>query len=165
MESSQQRGFAGSMIEAPQDEFDRDFAVTRSSRFRWGLPVVILLVAIAAGSAAALELYGGGFSPAPAAARQDAFSELAPIVKDLVTSQEQEVDQLQVLQQDLAAQKAETKRLSDQLAALGGKFDALQHSFASAPVPPVAKAVAPARKKPAPPPPAPTGTPPGAFAR
>jgi uncharacterized coiled-coil protein SlyX len=48
-------------------------------------------------------------------------------------TQQQAVDQLQVVQDQLAAQKAETKRLSEQIAAVTAKLEALQQSFAEFP--------------------------------
>jgi uncharacterized coiled-coil protein SlyX len=51
--------------------------------------------------------------------------------KGLGITQQQAVDQLQVVQDQLVAQKAETKKLSEQIAALTEKLNALQ--VASAP--------------------------------
>jgi uncharacterized coiled-coil protein SlyX len=45
------------------------------------------------------------------------------------------VDQLQVVQDQLVAQRAETKRLSEQIAELTEKLDALQQSVANLPAP------------------------------
>jgi uncharacterized coiled-coil protein SlyX len=45
------------------------------------------------------------------------------------------VDQLQVVQDQLVVQRAETKRLAQQMAVLTEKLDALQLSVANIPVP------------------------------
>jgi uncharacterized coiled-coil protein SlyX len=82
-------------------------------------------------------------------------------VSDLQAVQQQLAGQVQAATQLLASQQAEIKRLSDQLAALTGKFDAVQQPVAPAPAP-APKQVAPARKKPAAPAPVaanPTGAP------
>jgi uncharacterized coiled-coil protein SlyX len=55
------------------------------------------------------------------------------MTKGLQVTQQQAVDQLQVVQDQLAAQKAETKRLSEQIAAVTEKLGALQQSVADIP--------------------------------
>ena len=50
-------------------------------------------------------------------------------------SQQQAIDQLQVLQQQFAAQQAETRKSSGEVAALGDKFETLRQSFASVATP------------------------------
>jgi uncharacterized coiled-coil protein SlyX len=62
-------------------------------------------------------------------------------------TQQQAVDQLQVVQDQLAAQKTETKKLSEQIAAVIEKLDALQRSVADIPAPSVAAPV-PLQKSP-----------------
>jgi septal ring factor EnvC (AmiA/AmiB activator) len=71
----------------------------------------------------------------------------------LETSLRQALDELKGLKEAVAADKeavaadrAEVMRLSDQVSALSGKLEALQQSFASAPLAPVAP-VEPARPK------------------
>ena len=63
---------------------------------------------------------GGRSAPnvaiAPANSGQ-ASNELLETAKGLQVTQQQAVDQLQVVQDQLAAQKAETKKLSEQIAA------------------------------------------------
>jgi uncharacterized coiled-coil protein SlyX len=61
----------------------------------------------------------------------------------LAITQQQAVDQLQVVQDQLAAQKAETKKLSEQMAAMTEKLDALQRSVADIPAPAAAEPVSP----------------------
>ena len=53
--------------------------------------------------------------------------------KGLEATQQQAVDQLQIVQDQLAAQQAETKKLSKQIATLTEKLDALQQSVANIP--------------------------------
>jgi uncharacterized coiled-coil protein SlyX len=99
---------------------------------------------------AALVLIGGGWitlwaaggSPAvaptphvPAASgvSRRPSDELLETTKGLQVTQQQAVDQLQVVQDQLAAQQAETKRLSEQIAKLTERLDALQPSVANLP--------------------------------
>jgi uncharacterized coiled-coil protein SlyX len=60
-----------------------------------------------------------------------ASDELLDTTKGLEVTQQQAVDQLQVVQDQLAAQQAETKKLSEQISALTEKLDALQGSVAN----------------------------------
>jgi uncharacterized protein HemX len=71
-----------------------------------------------------------------------ASEQLADRTKALETSQEESIDQLQVVQdqlqtakRQLAAQQAENKRLSQQVGELSGTIDTLKESFASAQAP------------------------------
>ena len=73
-----------------------------------------------------------------APAREQVADEILETAKGLGKTQQQAVDQLQVVQDQLAAQKAETQKLSEQIAAVTEKLDVLQQSIASIPVPPVA---------------------------
>jgi uncharacterized coiled-coil protein SlyX len=65
--------------------------------------------------------------------------ELLETTKGLQITQQQAVDQLQVVQDQLVAQQAETKRLSEQIAKLTERLDGLQQSVANSPAPPKAK--------------------------
>jgi uncharacterized coiled-coil protein SlyX len=78
---------------------------------------------------------------AAAAARQQASDELLETTKGLQATQQQAVDQLQVVQGQLVAQQVETKELSGQIAALTEKLDALKQSVADIPTPSVAAPV------------------------
>jgi uncharacterized coiled-coil protein SlyX len=116
--------------------------------------VALLLVCVGVGLAFFWRAYGGSVSALPsiAAVNGPAAAPSAAAVKgvgaaDLQALQQQLAGQIQAVNQLLASQQAELKRLSDQLAALTGKVDALQQPVAPAPV---AKQAAPARKKPAP---------------
>ena len=69
-------------------------------------------------------------------------------IHDLQASLQQAVSQLRALQQTVSSDRAEIKRLSDDVTALTGKLGALQQSFASAPQAPVAlPPIEPARTK------------------
>src|SRR5258706_621316 len=53
-------------------------------------------------------------------------------IRDLQASQQQVVHQLKALQETVSSDRADVKRLSDEVAALSAKLEALQQSFASA---------------------------------
>ena len=77
---------------------------------------------------------GNGAAALPSSpAHEKSSKELIETTKDLQITQQQTVDQLQVVQDQLAAQKAETKKLSEQIATLREKLDALQQSIANTP--------------------------------
>lgn len=82
-----------------------------------------------------------------APAREQVSNELLETAKGLQATQQQAVDQLQVVQDQLAAQKAETKRLSEQIATVTEKLDALKQSVADAPAPSVAAPVSPPKSR------------------
>jgi uncharacterized coiled-coil protein SlyX len=73
---------------------------------------------------------------------------LLETTKGLEVTQQQAVDQLQVVQDQLVAQQTETKKLSEQIATLTEKLDALQQSVANIPAPSVAPAGAPPKALP-----------------
>jgi septal ring factor EnvC (AmiA/AmiB activator) len=75
------------------------------------------------------------FPSTTAPARDQVSNELLETTKGLQVTQQQAVDQLQVVQDQLVAQKAETKKLSEQIATLTEKLDALQQSIANTPTP------------------------------
>ena len=95
---------------------------------------------------AAFVLVGGGsmtvwsFSASKAVASR-ASDELLETTKGLEVTQQQAVDQLQIVQDQLVAQQNETKKLSEQIATLTEKLDALQRSVANIPAPSVAAPV------------------------
>jgi septal ring factor EnvC (AmiA/AmiB activator) len=80
----------------------------------------------------------GAVAPSAATAREQVPSELLETTKGLQATQQQAVDQLQVVQDQLIAQKEETRKLSEQVATVTEKLQALQQSIAniSAPVSP-----------------------------
>jgi uncharacterized coiled-coil protein SlyX len=79
--------------------------------------------------------------PTASATSGRASDELLETAKGLEVTQQQAVDQLQVVQDQLVAQQAETKKLSEQIAALTEKLDALQRSVADIPTAPVSAPV------------------------
>jgi len=120
------------MIEPSYDDFRQNFAVAAPNRLRSIFPVLVSLVVIVAGGAVLWQFYRGGFSGS-VAMRQDAVSEFAPMMREPPdTLQQPATDQVQALQQDLAAQQAQTRRLADEVDALSSKINSLQQSFASA---------------------------------
>ena len=90
---------------------------------------------------AAFVLVGGGsmivwsFSESKAVAPRS--DELLETTKGLEVTQQQTVDQLQIVQDQLVAQQNETKKLSEQIATLTERLDALQRSVANIPPPSV----------------------------
>jgi uncharacterized membrane protein YccC len=108
--------------------------------------VALVIIVVGAGSIALWRVYTGS-SPEPdrvAAARQiqlraaKASEQLVEKTKALEASQDESIDQLQVVQdqlqtvrRQLAAQQNEAKRLSDQVGELAGAIDSLRQSFAS----------------------------------
>lgn len=95
--------------------------------------------------------YGSNSFPTfSAGSATPAVTDKGPGLGELQALQQQSVAQIQTALQLLTAQQAEIKKLSDQLTALVGKVDSLQHLVAApqpAPSPAVAKPV-PVRKKP-----------------
>jgi uncharacterized coiled-coil protein SlyX len=71
--------------------------------------------------------------PAASAVSRRPSDELLETTKGLQVTQQQAVDQLQVVQDQLVGQQAEMKKLSDQIAALTERLDALQQSIANMP--------------------------------
>ena len=88
----------------------------------------------------------GGSSTVSTPAAEQIADELLQTTKGLQVTQQQAVDQLQVVQDQLVAQKAETKKLTEQVAILTEKLQTLQQSVAETPAPP-ALATGPASSK------------------
>jgi uncharacterized coiled-coil protein SlyX len=130
------------MIDAPSSrqgaQEDRGAA---APRYRWISAAALGLILIGLGFALLQRGFSGNAAPtvAPSAARARAATEILEKMKGLQATQQQAVDQLQVVQDQLVAQKAETKKLSEQIATMTEKLDALQ-SAVSTPAPtPAAK--------------------------
>ena len=106
-------------------------------RQRWMFAVALGVILIGLGGV--LLQRGSSNTPAGlpsatvAAAREQVSDELLETTKGLQATQQQAVDQLQVVQDQLVAQKAETKKLAEQITAVTEKLDALQQSVANAP--------------------------------
>jgi uncharacterized protein HemX len=108
---------------------------------------VLVALVVGAGSIALWRGYTGA-SPEPdrivavrllQARTAQASEQLVEKTKGLEATQQESIDQLQVVQdqlqtvrRQLAAQQAETKRLSEQVGSLTGAIDGLRQSFASA---------------------------------
>jgi uncharacterized coiled-coil protein SlyX len=108
-------------------------------------PLGALLVAVATaaiiwGCIAGVAALGARAAPAAKPASPD----LMEIARALGSTQQQAVDQLQVVQDLLASQRAHTERLAGQVESLNEKLDALQKSVASSP--PQTVAVTPTAK-------------------
>jgi len=122
----------------------------RKSRGR-GFFVIILLFAVV-GAGAYLWFAEGAF-PVTARAFSAAGDSVEPTVslKDFQSYQQEIAASLQSVTQEVAAQKAGLKNLSDQIAALSARLEALQSAATPAPPPqsaaPAAPPSAPARKR------------------
>jgi hypothetical protein len=78
--------------------------------------------------------FAGNSPPASsiiAAASERVAKELLETTKGLQATQQQAVDQLQIVQDQLIAQKAESKKLSEQIATVTEQLQALQQSVAN----------------------------------
>jgi uncharacterized coiled-coil protein SlyX len=103
-----------------------------------------LIISIAAGFifiAVGLSLvrgFGGATAEVPpsSVAHSTTVDQFLETAKALGITQQQAVDQLQVVQDELSAERAETKRLSEQIGALNEKLDALQQTVANFSAPP-----------------------------
>jgi uncharacterized coiled-coil protein SlyX len=111
-------------------------------RQRWIFAVALGVILIGLGYALLQRGFAGNSAAevpsAAIAAREQVSNELLETTKGLQATQQQAVDQLQVVQDQLVAQKAETKKLSEQIAAVTEKLEALQQSVGSARAPTLA---------------------------
>jgi len=112
------------------------------------LAAAVLVAVVAGGASIALWRGYTGTSPEPdrvVAVRQlqartaQASEQLVEKTKGLEATQQESIDQLQVVQDQLqtvrrllAAQQAETRKLAEQVGSLTGAIDGLRQSFASA---------------------------------
>jgi septal ring factor EnvC (AmiA/AmiB activator) len=116
-----------------------DRAATAVRQLRWIFAVALGLILIGLGCVLLQRGFGGTTEPivpsATTTAREQASTELLETAKGLQVTQQQAVDQLQVVQDQLAAQKVETKKLSEQITAVTEKLEALQQSVADIPAP------------------------------
>jgi uncharacterized coiled-coil protein SlyX len=109
------------------------------------IPAAAAFVFIVAGLSL-VRVFGGTMAAAPspsvahAPTVEQVSNEILETAKGLGITQQQAVDQLQVVQDQLVAQKAETKKLSEQIAALTERLNTLQAASAptvTAPVSPL----------------------------
>src|SRR6266478_10087351 len=114
-------------MDAPTPQPEQTF-MTGHSNGSLSTRIVLVLTAVAVsaiiGVLATIPIKQNRVTAAP-----DAIS-LA--IRDLQASQQQVVDQLKALQETVSSDRADVKRLSDGVAALSAKLEALQQSFASA---------------------------------
>jgi uncharacterized coiled-coil protein SlyX len=95
------------------------------------IPLAAAFVFIVAGLSL-VRGFGGTMAAAPSSSVayvptvEQVSNEILETAKGLGITQQQAVDQLQFVQDQLVAQKAETKKLSDQITALTEKLNALQ---------------------------------------
>jgi uncharacterized coiled-coil protein SlyX len=112
----------------------------RRGRVRTLLLVTAVLIVMATASAYGWLNYGrlvqpASLAPSAATAAVAKDPEETVALKDFQSFQSQAAQSLQSINQEIAAQKAEVARLSDQLSALAARMDALQSTAASAPLP------------------------------
>jgi uncharacterized coiled-coil protein SlyX len=126
-----------------RDQEDR--AAVWARRQRMIVPLVAASILLGGGLSIVWG-FGGVLTPSPSAvsapAREQVSTELLETTKGLEVTQQQAVDQLQVVQDQLVAQQTETKKLSEQIATLTEKLDALQQSVANIPAPSIAAPLA-----------------------
>jgi uncharacterized coiled-coil protein SlyX len=130
---------------------------TPGRRRRWvGIAGAVGLALFGSASALLWHAWGGGLPALPSFTSSAAPAETPDKtvgLKDFQAFQQQIAATVQSTAQLVAAQQAEIKRLSDQVAALAAKIDTLQRSAATAqaaaPVPPPPPPASAARKKPA----------------
>jgi uncharacterized coiled-coil protein SlyX len=138
------KNLGGSMIDASfsRQRHQEDRAIVGARQLR-AFAIALAIILIGLGGALFWDLGSSTVAALPsstvsAPAREQVSDEILETTKGLGITQQQAVDQLQVVQDQLAAQKAETQKLSEQIAAVTEKLDALQQSIASIPEPPVA---------------------------
>jgi uncharacterized coiled-coil protein SlyX len=101
-------------------------------RPRRGLSALFLLLGLVIG-AGAVALWGRlAYPPPPAPPPQASVSdETTEAIRNLEAGQQKTADQLQAIQQTLASDQAQMKQLSDEVAAVSDKLEALRQSFGS----------------------------------
>jgi uncharacterized coiled-coil protein SlyX len=109
-------------------------SATMQSHLRLIMPATAAIVIILAALSLVWD-FGGTRAAAPVghAPTVEQVSNLLETAKGLGITQQQAVDQLQVVQDQLVAQQTETKKLSEQMTTLTKRLDALQQSVANLP--------------------------------
>ena len=101
------------------------------------IPVAAALVFIVAGLSLVWGFRGTMAAPSSSVAHaptvEQVSKEILETAKGLGITQQQAVDQLQVVRDQLVAQRTETKKLSEQITTLTERLDALQQSVANLP--------------------------------
>lgn len=140
-------------------------AILQQRKRRWPRRVLII-VTLLAGTAASAYVWLNFYSPVQGASSSSERSAAVPVGsrggeamagKDFQEFQKHTTDFLQSVAQDIAAQKVQLKSLSDQVAGLAARIDAIQSEAAPTPRPVAAQPAIPlrpivtsSRKKPAP---------------
>jgi uncharacterized coiled-coil protein SlyX len=102
------------------------------------IPVAAAIVTILAGLSLVWD-FGRTMAAAPSSSAghaptiEQVSNQILETAKGLGITQQQAVDQLQVVQDQLVAQQTETKKLSEQMTTLTKRLDALQQSVANLP--------------------------------
>ena len=122
----------------------REDLAARAARRRLLIPIVAGFLFIGGGMSL---VWGFGGAAAVSPAREQAENELLETTKGLQSTQQQAIDQLLVVQNQLVAQKEETKKLSEQIVAVTEKLEALQQSVADIPATPAAVPVSPPKSR------------------
>jgi uncharacterized coiled-coil protein SlyX len=109
---------------------DQEDGAAAGIRHRWIFAAALGLISIGLGALLLHRGFGGSTAPivpsVTTAAHEQISNELLETTKGLQITQQQAVDQLQVVQDQLVAQKAEMKKLSEQIATMTEKLEALQ---------------------------------------
>jgi uncharacterized coiled-coil protein SlyX len=110
------------------------------ARQLWMFGVALAVIVIGLGCVLLQRGFSGNGTPPGSptvalAGPEQVAQELLETTKGLQVTQQQAVDQLQVVQDQLVAQREETKKLSDQIAAVTEKLEAVQQSVAAVPAP------------------------------
>jgi septal ring factor EnvC (AmiA/AmiB activator) len=116
----------------------RGILAAMQSHQRLIIPVAAAIVFIVAGLSLVWGFRGTmAAAPPSSVARaptvEQVSNEILETAKGLGITQQQAVDQLQVVQDQLIAQQTETKKLSEQITTLTERLDALQQSLANLP--------------------------------
>jgi uncharacterized coiled-coil protein SlyX len=123
-------------VEYPHENA-RGFWATMQSHQRLIIPAASAFVFVVAGLSLVRGFGGTMEAPSSSVAHvptvEQVSNEILETAKGLGLTQQQAVDQLQVVQDQLVAQKAETKKLAEQIATLTERLDALQQTVANPP--------------------------------
>jgi septal ring factor EnvC (AmiA/AmiB activator) len=103
--------------------------------FAVGLAVILIGIGYVLLQRSLTNTPAGSPSAPVAMAREAVSKEILETAKGLQATQQQAVDQLQIVQDQLVAQKEETRKLSEQITAVTQKLEALQRSVADIPAP------------------------------
>jgi uncharacterized coiled-coil protein SlyX len=136
------------MVDAAYSDQRRqeDRVAVYARHLRLILTLVAAIVLIGGGWMTVWTFGGSKVVPSPPGVPTSAATsseELLETMKDLEATQQEAIDQLQVVQDQLAAQKAEMKKLSEQIATVTERLDAQQQSVAKMPAAPSTHAAAP----------------------